>query len=326
MNDSISSLVGVDSDAPEAPEKVEEAPKEPTEAPLVNGNSGIQTPVPATETAKDTTPVAVVVSEPSPTVQVDAVMEALNKLMGAGIGTTSSCKVLIYSDPGQGKSSIAGTVPNSLIFDFEDGLIAAAESPYGIAPGIRPMPYVNWKQAEAIVDKLGEHHPSLDWVETFTIDTYSDFSKRTLHDILKRDNLNAPSVFKRYEPKTEQRVENNEMHDDYARKLRDLDRDILILTHAKTVEPKNKPSKTYPDFSESFANRLEAKMDVVGYLKMEDIEGVPTPVMYTKTTGDDLVHCKRRIDIPDVMVSPTWADIKAGWERTQTKIKAMTNA
>jgi hypothetical protein len=360
MNDSISSLVGVDDSIPEQPENVKKQPTavqnasaqqadaeliaqtQDKDSPLAEATSpnisGTESEITKNEPEVATVTVApmedtqtrTVVNEPAPTApmeteKVDAVMDKLNSLIGAQIGETSSCKVMIYSDPGQGKSSIAGTVPNSLAFDFEDGLISAAESPHGIAPGIRPMPYVNFVQAEAIAQKLAERNPSLDWVDVFTIDTYSDFTRRTLADICERDWRNAPSAFNRYKPNTDQYTENNEMHDRYVRTLRDLDRDLLILCHAKTVEPKNKPAKTFPDFSESLANKLEAKMDVVGYLQMQEIEGKATPVMITKSTTTDLVHCKRRIDIPDIMIDPTWNEIKAGWQRTQDKIKAMSN-
>lgn len=325
MNDSISSLVGVDDDTPAPAENEDKAP-ESADSPLAKETGSESTPVSTEEPTQNTaTTTSVVVNEPSPTAEVDKVMEKLLGLMGEGINPTTSCKVLIYSDPGQGKSSIAATVPNSLYFDFEDGLISAAKSPHGVAPGIVPMPYINFKQAEAIADKLLERNVALERFTTFTIDTYNNFSRRTLADICDRDWANAPSAFNRYKPNTDQYTENNEMHDRYAQRLVDMDRDLLILTHAKTVEPKNKPAKTYPDFSESFANKLEAKMDVVGYLQLQEIDGKPTPVMITKSTTVDLVHCKSRIDIPDVMVDPTWPEIKAGWERTQEKIKAMHN-
>lgn len=360
----ISDLVGTSSDTPAEPEELKEAPKEPEETPkdpvsaeetqnspanTENSDPAVSTadpkevrPMPlesqsatsstsanteSVHTKNEDSPVPTAnITEPDPTAPtVDAVMEKLKSYMGTHIGESSSCKVLIHSEPGGTKSSIAATAAYSLLWDFEDGLMSAAESPYGIAEGIVPMSYVNFVQAEAIVTKFEEHHPDLDWCKVFTIDTYSDFVRRTLADICERDWRAAPSLFNRYKPNTDQYTENNEMHDRFVRRLRDLDRDLLIFTHSKTVEPKNKPAKTYPDFSESYANKLEAKMDVVGYIQWQEVDSKAVPVMLTKSTTIDLIHCKRRIDIPDIMPNPTWPDIRAGWERTQARIKAMQN-
>ncbi len=91
---------------------------------------------------------------------------------------------------------------------------------------------------------------------------------------------------------------------------------IIINSHSKTVEPKNAPSATYADFSESLSNKVMAMMDMVGYLQfkqVEDNEGKRmVPVLRFKTDG--VIRCKAPSFIPDEIVNPTYEQLRSMWE------------
>lgn len=253
----------------------------------------------------------------------DAVTDALLNSIG-DIGESSNLKMLIYGDPGTMKSSLLGTAPNNLIYDFEDGLIAAKTAVHHtgrpLAPNVKALPYKSMFQAEAIVKRLAAKDPAFAWVEVFSIDTVSSMHKRTIEMVTEREWAKRPSTRNKYKTETEEYAEVNEILTRYVRSLADLDRNLIILAHAQTVTPKNRPDKTYPDFSEKLANKLEAMMDIVGYMfKMEvdDGQGGKKIVPVLRVNGDETIHCKSRIPLPDLIQDPTYEQLKFAWEQAK---------
>lgn len=268
---------------------------EPISAPLVD----IQTGVPV-----DTPPAA------SPVVsEWDQITEALLGSIQDIAPGMNNFKILVYGDPGCTKSSFAAAAPRNLIIDFEKGLQSALHSPFGIGQDTQKIPFKSIRQVEALVQRFQTNDAAFAKWNTLTLDTISDLHKRSLQEITERKWVNSPSMRNRFVPETEDYIEVNEMLTRLVRSLRDIDKDIIVLAHAKTVEPKNRPAKTYPDFSESLANKLEAMMDVVAYVKMQpDEQGNQMPVFQVKTAEG--IHAKTRLDLPDLIANPKWTEFK----------------
>lgn len=249
--------------------------------------------------------------------------DILNSIMGnigEGIGHGSKLKILIYGDPGSMKSSLAATAPNNLVADLEDGLMAAKFSPHGVADNVKPYPWQGFENFSNLIGTFLNNPPELDWVETFTIDTFTELHRRALAEITEREWRRRPGSVNRYVPETEHHMENNERMLRMIRALRDMNRNLILLTHATTVEPKNKPAKTYPDFSEKLANKIEGMMDAVGYAEKKVIEFPEGKKLcqVVKFRTDDGVHAKTRIPLPAEMINPTMADILSVWEESKT--------
>ena len=242
--------------------------------------------------------------------------EILNSLMGQikPIGETSYLKVLLYGEPGSGKSSIAATASNNLIYDLEDGLVAAKQSPHGIADNVRAIPFQSWEQSKALLGTLQKRPPELESFEVFTIDTLSELHKRGLQEVTEREHRKRPSS-NRFVAETEHHTENNERIVRFFRALRDLDRHLIVIAHSRTVEPKNRPAKTFPDFSESLSNKIMAFMDVVGYMEMRKIDGNIVPVARFISNGQ--IAAKNRIGLPEEVANPTFSQIKKYWENSR---------
>lgn len=217
-------------------------------------------------------------------------------------------KILIYSDPGGGKSVLAGQAPDNLFIDCEDGLLSLDNHPDLIPDSVYAYPYKSFRGFEAVVQKLNEAPPELAHIETVTIDTISELHKRGLAEVTEEAWKNSPMANNRYVAGTDQHTENNEHIRRLVSSLRDLDRNLILLSHARTVEPKGKPAKTYPDFSEKLANTLAGIVDIVGYMYLNEVDGVTHRVLRLQGTGN--IVAKTRVGgYPDELVDPTWSDL-----------------
>lgn len=238
----------------------------------------------------------------------------------APVGEKANFKILIYGPPGGAKSSFLGGAENNLIYDQEDGLVSikTAHIHSGRKPknNIQAIPFTSFAQADLLLDRLAERIPELEMFDVFSVDTMNDLYRKALTErIMKRYNQRPSSV----DPYMADQENNNdysavnEQMIRWVRRLRDLDRDVIVLAHSKTVEPKNKPAITFPDFSEGLANKIEAMMDIVGYMEMKEIDGKNTPVLRVSAQGG--YHAKTRIPLPNVIVDPTYDDLRAEWSK-----------
>jgi phage nucleotide-binding protein len=246
---------------------------------------------------------------------VDAVLDGILGQIG-DVGQKDCFKVLIYGDPGTTKSSKVAEVPNNLVVDLEGGLISAKGAPLGVASNVKPYTWKNTMEFEALLGYLYNNHPAFEQYTTFSIDSFSDLHKRCLTEVTEREWMRQPSR-NRYVPTTDDHQENNERMMRYVRVLRDLNRNIIITAHSKTVEPKNKPAKTYPDFSENLANKIEGMMDIVAYMSIKIIDQQPVPVMQFFSDGQ--THAKTRVPLPFELPNPTMAQLFAAWEASKNQ-------
>lgn len=275
-----------------------------------NNSDSATTATPAAAPTTAATPTSATTANP-----VTSPNEILNSILSkiGDIDQQANFKMMIYGEPGSTKSSFSATAPNNLIADLEDGLISAKSSPHGIAPGVQKYPWSGFEDFTKLVVSFAQNPPELDRFKVLTIDTFSDLHKRALAEVTEREWRKRPSS-NRYVPEVEHHSENNERMIRMIRALRDLNRDLIVVSHAKTVEPKNKPAKTYPDFSESLANKIMAMMDIVGYMTVKTIEGKPTPVLRVVTDGT--IQCKTRVPLPAEIINPTYSQLRAAWEKT----------
>lgn len=236
--------------------------------------------------------------------------------IGDKVGSTSKLKILLYGDPGSMKSSLAATAPNNLVADLEDGLMAAKFSPHGLAENVRPYPWKGFADFGNLVGALTMEHEALEWVETFTVDSLSEVHRRALAEVTTREHAMRPGSVNQFVAETDHHQENNERILRMIRALRDMNKNLILIAHATTVEPKGKPAKTYPDFSEKLANKIEGMMDVVGYCEKKMINDELVQVVRFKS--DDGTHCKTRIPLPAEVINPNMVDLLRIWEESKT--------
>lgn len=214
-------------------------------------------------------------------------------------------KMLIFAEPGAGKTVLTGTAPKNLLLDTEDGLTSLNNHPEIIAPDLQTVPYKSFVQAELLVKALNDGIPELDNFDTFSVDTMSELHKKGLAEVVEREWRRNPVSVNRYVAETEHHTENNEHIRRLVSSMRDLERHLIITTHARTVEPKNQPARIFPDFSEKLANTLNGMMDIVGYMYKKQVDGEIVRVLRVHTDGT--IACKTRIGgMPSEIINPTW--------------------
>lgn len=279
---------------------------------------GVAEPVSPPSSNSGFQPIGVASTVRSPVTTTDPA-EALASVLGNiqdKIGTGANLKMMIFGEPGSFKSSFTATAPNQIAVDLEDGLISAKVSPHGVAENVRPYPWRGFDNFNLFVDVLTGDPEELNWVEVVGVDTFSEMHKRGLQELMEREHRKRPSI-NQFVPETEHHTENNERMLRTMRKLLDTRRNVIISTHSRTVEPKNKPAKTFADFSESLSNKLMGMMDVVGYCEKRIVDN--KVVMVMRFQGDGTVHCKQRIGLSDELINPTYADILKVWEESKNK-------
>lgn len=251
-----------------------------------------------------------VVSPNGTAAEVDDVLaQIMGRIAPAG-EAKSNLKVMVYSEPGGRKSSFCGSAPNNLIVDTEDGLTALKNPAAGLdLSTVSVLPFKSFYQVEQLVDRMNKDVPQLAQFETLSIDTMSELHKKGLAEITEREFEKAPASRNRFVAETEDHTENNEHIRRLVSSLRDLDRNLIITAHARTVQQKDKSIKIFPDFSEKLANTLAGMMDVVAYVEKKEINGEIHAVWWCDSNG--YITAKNRIGLPAQIVDPTWETI---WE------------
>lgn len=246
------------------------------------------------------------------------VLEAILNKITPVTETRPTLKVLIYSDPGMGKSTLLGTATNNLIIDVEQGLASLNNHPDLLADNVKVIPYKTFDGLELIVDTLAQRPDELSDIETLSIDSASELHKRGLAEVTDREWRRNPISNNRYVAETEQHTENNEHIRRLVSSLRDLPLNLILTAHSRTIEPKGRPSKTFPDFSEKLANTLAGIMDIVGYMYMKEVDGEMRRILRLHSDGN--ITAKTRIGgYPEEMIDPSWPKL---WDVHQRALLA----
>lgn len=218
-------------------------------------------------------------------------------------------KMLIYSDPGAGKTTFAGQIPNSLIIDSEEGTQSILNHPELMAEGVARLPYKTFEGLELAVEEFHKAPAQLSRFSTISIDSLSNLHKRGLAEVTEREWKRNPTLNNRYVAETEHHTENNEHIRRLVQSLCDLDLNLVMTAHARTIEPKGLPSRTFPDFSEKLANTIAGMMDIVCYMYKAEVEGKEVRALKFHPGGNVSAKC-RWANFPDNMVDPTWAKVR----------------
>lgn len=218
-------------------------------------------------------------------------------------------KMIIYSDPGVGKTDLLGQIPNNLIIDSEQGTETIQYSERR-ATNVKRYPFKNFAGLEAIVEEFHKSPEQLAGYKNISVDTVSNLHKRGLAEVLRREHNKAPSLQSAYIAETEHHTENNEHMRQLIQSLVALDRNIFLTVHKRTIEPKGQDARTFPDFSEKLANTIAGMMDVVAYMYIANVEGKNTRVLKFHPSSGVVAKARGRgKDLPDNMLDPTWEKI-----------------
>ena len=239
--------------------------------------------------------------------QISARISPLSKKVKRG-------KFFLYGPSGHGKTVLAGQAPGVLVIDVEKGTMSMNNHPDLIdSAKVKVLEYKSFYQVEELIKLLNQgEFPD---VETVFVDSMSELHKRGLAEIVEREWKNGSGRNKdgqkrnRYVAETEDHTENNEHIRRLTSALRDLDRNLVVTAHHRTVEGKSGELRAiYPDFSEKLANTLAGIFDLVGYMSIRK-EG-NNEVRTLRCRSDGKITAKTRLDaLPNELIDPTWNDL-----------------
>lgn len=225
---------------------------------------------------------------------------ALNIVKGEDINV-EYLKILLYGEPDAGKTSLALTAKNPILFDFDEG---AQRSKQKI--GKKIIRVDDWEQIlSGNFDKDVKPH---DTIIVDTIGTLIDCIKLYLINKdwkLKNNNMRLYGLIK-------------EEFTTFLNRIRAMKKDIIMVAHA-TTEEKNGIVKTTLDIAGKAKDIVRQKADFMGYMYIENNQRV---LNFSATDYNDGKNSAGlpKIFIPDFNQEPLYMDSIVG------KFKASMNS
>lgn len=178
--------------------------------------------------------------------------------------TSDGIKALIYSEPGNGKTTLAATLDlkRTLIISFESGLLSILDE-----AGFEDLQYVepsNLTDLKNIYESLKDDKDLAAKYDTIFIDSLSEISDLML-EALKQD----PTVYTGMKDNMKLYMINQEKVVGIAKSFRDLKGYNVIMTALAATKTTNMVEKLLPSMAgQKLADKLPPLYDFVWYLEV----------------------------------------------------------
>lgn len=241
------------------------------------------------------------VGSPNPTpVKVNPIVDALMARISKPEDVTQHLKVLIYAEPGCGKTTFCGTAPNLLLVDVERGSLVLRNTAAEV------LEYVSFQQVDKFVDLLVADDPAFAKYDTIAFDSLSELQRRVLDSQL--DTKSKVTGSKIYKASWDEYGPNTQMIRELMSRFRDIPNKNLIVTAQSKLDKDETSGVTFvrPDLTPKVFATVTALFDIVMYLKIDSKGNRVGQVQPSKT-----VVAKSRITtLPKEIMNPTWASFK----------------
>lgn len=188
-------------------------------------------------------------------------------------------KVLIYGEPGVGKTVFAASSPKPLIIDIERGTTSLLLDENTRHTSV--LSYKNARQLEAVINAIAKGE--LTEYDTLVIDSFSMFQLKVMDDILSTNSGNQ-----RYMPDGPTYNLNTNMLRAIANTLIALPIHV-ILTSAVKLDKEDATGRLFyrPDLTPKLSNSLVGLCDIVGFMSADTVKD--------KETGNETILRKLSI-------------------------------
>lgn len=192
------------------------------------------------------------------------------------IAPKSTISVLVYGEPGIGKTTIACSAPNAVLFDYDGGVqrINGAHQ----VPTLQPT---SWEDTNTAIEEIEREMPE---VQTIVIDTAGKMLDYMSAFIIK----NNPKM-KKFDGSLSIQGYGlrKAMFSDFIKRLSIMGKNVIFVAHEKE-EKRNEEWVKRPEIGGSSAADLIKELDLVGYMraigKERTIAFNPTEAYYAKNT------------------------------------------
>lgn len=231
-------------------------------------------------------------------VQVDAILDRIMSRISKPEVQSTYLKVLIYSEPGVGKTTFAGTAPKPLIIDVERGARVLQGK-----NDIDVLEYVSIEQVEKLIDYAVAGNAAFDKYETFVFDSLSELQRRDIDaQLIKSSKTVGAPVYK---ATWDHYGESTQRLRSLMSRFRDLNKNIIVTAQARAdKEEATGIMQMRPDLTPKLSSTITGLFDVVGYYRIDSKGERILQVQPSKT-----VVAKTRVNLPKEINNPTWATL-----------------
>lgn len=235
--------------------------------------------------------------------EADSILDALMSRITTVDNKSKYLKILVYGNPGTGKTVFTATAPSPLIIDVEKGAHSINNHPQLMRA--KALEYKSLFQVEQLIKYLAADTPQLSEFKTIVVDSFSELQKRDLDAIVTEEAAKDANRNK-FLPLGPDYNVNTEHMRMIASALRDLDRHIIVTCHVK--EEKDETTGRIlkrPNLTPKLAGTLAGIFDVVGYMATSGAGENTVRTLQVHPTAD--VTAKTRIgNLPAVIENPTF--------------------
>lgn len=239
---------------------------------------------------------AVKTSSPAAT---DAVLDKIMARIAKPEVMGNYLKVLIYGEPGVGKTTFTASAPNTLLIDVERGARTLA----GNNANVDVLEFVSIEQIEATIRYLREGNSAFEKYDTIAFDSLSEMQRRLIDAQLSNaSKMTGTPVYKAdwdiYNINT-QRLRS------LMSAFRDINKNLIVTAQAKQDKDDSTGIMMYrPDLTPKLAATVAGLFDIVGYLRINSKGERILQVQPSKT-----ILAKTRVNLPKEILNPTWNQI-----------------
>lgn len=239
-------------------------------------------------------------SPPVPKISVKEAkqLEAILSKIAPAHVNTPALKVLIYGDPGVGKTTFAASAPKPLLIDVERGsrAVITAGTPVDV------LEFKSIEQVEATINFLKNGNSAFDKYDTIILDSITEMQARLIDQQLRAASLGGAPAYK---PDWEIWGENTQRLRMLIGAFRDIEKNLICIAHTKTEkDDRTGIVTTKPLLTPGLAKTVVGAFDIVGYLRI-DSKGERVLRLHPNKT----IQAKSRLQLPEEVTKPKWTDL-----------------